>query len=525
MENKAVDLSYLDPKTYIPNLHDVFKILGRKIVGEEESRLSLFVYWILARKYTMLTGPSRSGKTFIKDAIKDLILGDVATNGLCYTMKQGSDKSGWYAAEEICKASFVDIPELNQLSLGMNEVLKTWGEDKPATYDVVELMHGKRQNKKHVLPFRPFTFAIADENNMSVPIELRYRLIEIRTDGSQGQTDRIIESQAQAELNPLEKLGKKDIGLDMEMQQHIRTMPIFEDLLYVNPLATFVSEKVPKNFTDARTAHPVFQDSIKGLQRFYWKQSMIKVIDGKRVLFISPQTVMENYIVNGRTFLNSVMKCNDVELEMLNILKSADSMMKRKEIATSLRRKSVNIRDSIINKHLLNLEEMNYVDVSTTGSTKHYLVNEDANMEGFNIKGSDVLEHARLIMESLHPEYYDEYVETYLDRPTFIHPFTGQVVDLRRFDLGTSPKQVSGLGILDIKPTYSDKESGIFGVTAESLPDDEPSVVMNLEEWKKDGKPISLLDFEDTYGHDAMLTVLSEGDAIQKEAGMMEPLK
>jgi hypothetical protein len=521
-EVSELDLSPFADKTYTPTLHDVFKVLGKKIVGEEESRMALFTNWILARKYCLLTGASRSGKTFIKDAVKDLIIGDVANGGLCYTMKQGSTKSGWYAAEEIAKASFVDIPELNQLPLDMTEVLKTWGENKTAQYSVVETIMGRKQNRKHILPYKPFVFAIADENNMSVPAELRYRLIEIRTDSSQDQTAKIIRAQAEKELNPFGHKKEIEVSIDENLKTHIKTLPPFEQLHYVNPLASFVADKVPKSFTDARTAHPVFQDSIKGLQRFYWKQSLIKTVDDYRVLFISPQVVMENYLVNGRIFLNSVMKCNDIELEILDALKTEQTWLHRKQIAKILRSKSINIRDSIIAKHLQNLEEMNYVDVRATGQTKHYGINDEANMSGFHIKGAELIEHCRVVMEQLHPAHYEEFCEAYLDRPTFIHPFTGKVIDLRTYELGTTPKKISKTNILENQPeTVTNEEEGISAeVVMEEIPDD----VELYNDWLNSGKRIYEYQFNDRYGNAKLTKALQEGEVFKPTPDTVQPL-
>lgn len=505
-----VDMSPFSDKTYVPTLHDVFLTLGQKIVGEEESRLALFTNWILARKYCMVTGPSRGGKTFVVDAVKTLVLGDTNEGGLCYVMKQGSDKSGWYAAEEMNKSSFVIIPELNQLPLDMMEVLKTWGENKSAQYSVVERKGGRKVNEKHTLSYKPFVFAIADENNMSIPAELRYRLIEIRIDGSQEQTARIIKKQAETELNPFKFKKDDDIPLNKNLQKHIEFLPPFESWQYVNPLATFVASKVPKSFTDARTAHTVFQDGIKGLQRFYWKQSMVKEVNGKKVLFISPQAIMENYIINGRIFLNSVLKCNDVELEMLNVLKNETRFLSRKEIATKLRALSLNLRDSVVQKHLNNLEEMNYVNVSTSG-TKFYQISDALNIEGFNIKGEDLIASCKAVMEEVHPEYFDEYVETYLDKPTFIHPFTGKVVDLRTFELGTEPKRMKK-ETLEIEK-FTDETGGITEeVILEELEESSP-----LSEWLESGEKMYVVDFIDKFGQEKYEELKESGEVFNPE--------
>lgn len=546
-QSLELDLSGLAEMNYLPSLHDVHTILGSKIVGEDESRMALFSNWILARKYCLITGASRSGKTFIKDAIKDLIIGDVSSGGMCYTMKQGSQKSGWYAYEEIAKASFVDIPELNQLPGDMLEVLKTWGENKTSEYSVVETIRGQKKNRKMVLPYKPFVFAIADENNMVVPAELRYRLIEIRTDSSQKQTSDIIRSQAERELNPFRKEYSTKTKVHNDMKLHIKTLPLMEQVTFVNPAARFVAERVPKNFTDARTAHPVFQDGIKGVQRFYWKQSLIKEVDGKRVIFISPQAIMENYIINGRIFLNSVMKCNDVELELLNIIKNEGRWLDRKQLSALLRGLSINIRDSMIRKHLENLEEMNYIETRTTGQTLYYNINDQANMDGFYVRGEELLKHCEDVMREHHPEHFDDYVEAYLDRPTFIHPFTGRMIDLRTYVLGSEPKRISRNETLETETNLTKDEvfendnEGISQPVIKSdivIDDEEEEAIEEeaheiLEEyvedsetyygWLKSGKRIDVTTFIDRFGEEKMEEAIAKGDAY-RDGDTISPL-
>lgn len=437
-----IDLSSMADMSLRPTLSDVNDILGTVVVGEEEARMSLFVNWILARKYVMLSGASRSGKTFLKDAVKDYFLGD-----MCHQISSGSEKSGWYDMEEIQKAQFIDVQELNQIPKEMLEVLKLWGESKAAKYRVVShsMATGKKENVTYELPYRPFVFAIADENNFDIPKELRYRLIEIRTDSSEEQNRRIIERQARISKNPR---NQRELDTDKleAIRQHIRTLPSFSKFFYINPAADTIARMTPSKFTDSRTAHPIFVDNVAGIQRFYWKSSLI-VTDKrykKPLMFISPQSMMQSLIIEGRIFINSSLKCNDIQREILEVIMQVNSIVDKKYVIKKLKERGINISSTMALKHLQALCDMTYLDELEHGNTKQYELNEGFLHHTLSISGKEVVEECVKTMKEEFPEYLDAYKEAYLKDPTFIHPNTGERIDVHRFDSKTGLSKPQG---------------------------------------------------------------------------------
>ena len=69
----SIDLSDNADMSFKPNLSIVNKILDEDIVGEYESRLSLFTSWILSECRVIMSGPRSSGKTWISDHVKGFI--------------------------------------------------------------------------------------------------------------------------------------------------------------------------------------------------------------------------------------------------------------------------------------------------------------------------------------------------------------------------------------------------------------------------------------------------------------------
>ena len=148
-----------------PSLYEVNKFLGNIVVGEESVRLGLFVSWVLSNGYVMLSGSSRTGKTRIIKAVKTLCPQVEVMHG-------GSKTSAFYDVERINKASHVVIWELNALPDGFIEILKQWGEKVVAEYratDITSHQRGGNSVRVMKLPYKPFVFAIATENDKKVP--------------------------------------------------------------------------------------------------------------------------------------------------------------------------------------------------------------------------------------------------------------------------------------------------------------------------------------------------------------------
>ena len=177
MKMSFIDLSIDADMDYKPNLFEVHQILDQYIVGEYESRLSLFTNWLLSHQNVMMSGQRASGKTFTTNHVASLL----PEKNSVYNLSAGSDKSGWYQANALLQHSHVMIPELNKLPKETKEVLKDWGEFRTATYKVTIYEGGVRRIREYKLHHKPFVFCLADEEELKLDDQLRSSLTNIRS--------------------------------------------------------------------------------------------------------------------------------------------------------------------------------------------------------------------------------------------------------------------------------------------------------------------------------------------------------
>ncbi|RXG35034.1 hypothetical protein [Methanohalophilus sp. WG1-DM] len=80
----------------VPEIYDINTILDDTIVGEHNSRMSLFTIFILSKICTYVSGPSAGGKSALMDAVIDTLM-----PGDGVVIEGGSDKAIFYKKFEI----------------------------------------------------------------------------------------------------------------------------------------------------------------------------------------------------------------------------------------------------------------------------------------------------------------------------------------------------------------------------------------------------------------------------------------
>jgi len=499
-----VDMTCLANTDFKPNLYDVHKILETTVVGEHQTRLAIFSNWVLAEKYIMISGGSRSGKSWIKNAIIELIKERV------YSIKQGSAKSGWRDAQEIQKASYIDIPELNQIPLDMLEVLKSWGEQKDAQYQVVDTL--TRGMTKYNLPYRPFVFCMADENSLKVPEELRYRLTEIRLSSDKIQNRMVLKHQAMLALLPENPKKIQDEEFN-RMKDHLKYMPSFTENTFKHPASEILVDAIPDRFADCRTAFPIYLDNTYGIQRFYWKES-IKGVIGKQkkpVWFVSPQSMWLNHVIFGNILINSSLKCTDLQKRILEIAQKYNAPFDRKYMQKEVHKMGIDLSSQMIVKHLDKMVEIGYLDKQAMGTT--WEVSDFFENFKFTINWKKVIETSVKNMKKYYPDYADEYIRLYCNNPTCVHPFTGETVNIVSYDLSKDKVTEDGLYLTD-KTTKKEI------IVEETIGDTKETSLDSIRAYfKANSNRVNANAFDEKYGLKMAKSLLEEGSIIEMPKG------
>ena len=123
---------------------DIFPILG-----EDELAVTSAVSYLLEDINFVIKAYSGTGKTVIMNAIFGLL-----PEEYYHVIEHLSETAVWYEADKINRARFVAIPETQKLPEPVMEVIKTWGDGRPAFRKRTDVTIGdvveQRLNPKYV---------------------------------------------------------------------------------------------------------------------------------------------------------------------------------------------------------------------------------------------------------------------------------------------------------------------------------------------------------------------------------------
>ena len=435
--------------SYKPNLHIVHNILNLYIEGEFETRLAIFTNWLLAHQNINLTGQRGSGKTLMVENVSRLL---PDKNGL-YNMSAGSDKSGYYQAEKIKAHSHIMIPELNKLNQTNRELLKDWGEGRPSKYDVVVFEGGNRRIQTFIIPPRPFIFCLADEQETRIDDQLRSRLTVIRSDISENQNIAVNIRQAQEAMLPSNP-RKYDIEDFKKMQNHIATLPQWDEKSFRHPAANVFVGCIPTLFTDCRRDFPKYLKNTYGITRFYWKERLYQEINTlddydklvkRKVFFVTPEDMYYNHIIYGNMLIESSLRCSNIERQLIKIIQKSKEPINRNSIQAKVRQEGMNMSAHMITRHLSTLADLGYVEIYKIGnSIATYGVGQLFKDFVFKINWNEVIAESIKNIKKYYPDIADEYIKRYCDNPRALNPFSAIEIQLKDIE-EVKPKYVSEL--------------------------------------------------------------------------------
>lgn len=426
----VVDLSNSADLKFHPSLYNIHRILDENIVGEFSSRMSLFTSWILGDNFVIISGPRSSGKTWISDNVKQLV-GDLELdNGRCYVLKSGSEKSAWYDMENIRKADYILVLELNKIPKEAAEVLKDWGEGKESIYKSVIFEGGVRQLKTYKLPPKPFVFCLADEEEANIGEQLSSRLTNIRTDATVTQNKNVLLQQAKLSMEPTNiKLVNGE--LKKQIREHLRTLPPYNKYKFKHPCSNLFIDNIPTFFTDCRRDFPKYIANVSGICRFYWKDRVVD--EDNKFMFVTPQDMYLNHVIYGQILVESALKVNNIEREIIYTIKgSGEDLVDKKTIQRLLRKRGINVSSHMIARHLNSLSDMGYLNKETSKDNKTPLYSAGDFFEEFkfSMNWKKVVEESVKNMKRLYPKFAKEYEDRYCKNPIVDNPYTGEKINL-----------------------------------------------------------------------------------------------
>lgn len=419
--------------TYRPSLYDLNLALDDTIVGEYKTRLSACTSFVLAKIPVYISGPSAGGKSVIMEACANCLMPSDAL-----IIEGGSDKAIFDQQNEIKKASYVIIREINKVNPMMEEILKSWGEGKEYIYKRSGGITGTLT--PFSLPARPFMFSRADESAALniIGAELMSRIVEIAVNGSQDQTKAVLSRQAANVENPFDVV-QTDMVKRASLRWHISNTPDFD--IYVNPAGQKLMNYIPTVFTTARRDFPKYIKNCEGIARFFHMERMTAMIQDKSVIFVTPQDMFLNHMIFGDNLIQSALRCSDLEKLMMQVIIKNGSLSKTK-VQSKLRTWSLNVTTKTVGTHLDHLADLGYLDTVKESSTNYYTVSDFYKEFDIRPDFEEVVGYCKATMESIshYESFASEYAERFCDltKLTVTNPFDGETINILDHDFGSA---------------------------------------------------------------------------------------
>ena len=428
---------------YRPTLHDVHTFFDETVVGEYETRMSIFSTFILSKISTFVSGLSAGGKTTILDSVCDTLM-----PGDSLVINDQSDKAIFGMAREIEQATHISFLELNKVNPVIIEIVKSFAEGKVYDYSRAK-MTGNGQNQKIILEPRAVAFTRADESAAQFPIgaELMSRMVELRVDGSEDQTIDILTKKAQAFSNPFEQTLSNNVQR-ANLKYHISNIPEYEHIINIS--AASLIKFIPTTFVTSRRDFVKYINNIDGITRFHYKDRIDTTIQDARVLFSAPEDIFLNHLIFGENLIASAIRCSELEKNLISVLPGGGA--NKSQIQGALRKQTINLTLSTVETHLKALVDIGYLTVELQGRNNIYSVSDfyksfdvQLDMEYIIAKTIENIESA-----PIYSDICDEYINRFCSKDAMViqHPFHSSEINILDYefdsvlDTGVETEQV-----------------------------------------------------------------------------------
>lgn len=415
------------------------------LVGEDANLLTVFTGYAMARQSMLIHSPAGTGKSKLMDAVLPMM-----PREMVYTISYGSRKSLYSQEQEITGATFCVIREVQKAleSLDMKEALKMWGEGKDFEYTVTDVSErtdeGKFGHRKYVMPCRPLLTTRATENeDFNVGDELLRRWLQVFTDPSMTQTQKVVDRQLRDRAHPwkVDKLSDDDAA---RILMHIRIATEKGTIPVAIPGAETLSQFIPQEFPIARSMTGHFLKLVDGTTRFHYNIRMTR--DG--YLIAAPTDIYSVVRFFGESFQNNCLRRSDIGRRILDVLPTvtlkdkdgkkvwyASRDEKRTEAAISEALRAQHgfvLEQKKIKQELEDLMSIGYVerDESAQGRAQYFKTAFQQGLESIN--WNTYLDGVRAWGETeLSPTEREQFVALGYLNATVMDPLTDREVNLR----------------------------------------------------------------------------------------------
>lgn len=434
-------------ETQVPTLHEVGQMIqDNGLEGEEKTRLSVTTGMIRGGAI-VLTGLSSTGKTELVEAAS----GVFSDSEVMEIPSSTSPKALFNRADELNAARVHIYPDLESLDEHIERMLKRHGEEKNCTHEYLDV-EGQRSNEAQVLtPPDTIVICIASDNqnlDLNDYPELRNRALVISTDGSEEQTEKVLDRQA------LEEMGEYEDNLSPErkraIQRHMGSIPVDrygrDDSMgeMRNPPAGALrdNDPLPTNFPEVRRDFPRLMDFIRSVALYHAPNRLTTVDkDGVPVLLVAPKDAWIAMKVFGEDMIMSALNLQDIDKTIIEVMREDPAEgWTANEMQMRLREEGHNITDRDVRSSFKNMKEKGYVrQEKNTNGVNEYFTSPFASALDHQaaVDWESVIEDSkRSVRNTLPEESAEEYISRFCEGDGLLatHPITGKVYDITEDD-------------------------------------------------------------------------------------------
>jgi len=422
-------------------LHNVRKKDGtaNPIIGEDELGVVATLSYLLEDNNFVIKAYSGTGKTVIMDAVFGLL-----PEEYYHTIEHLSETAVWYEMDKINRARFIAIPEAQKLPEGVMEVIKTWGDQRPAmrkrtdvtVQDVVE----QKLNPKYTF------MCVAVENNKGssyFDAELERRCMIGHTNPTSKQTEDVIRHKLMDSAVPKSELTTMSNEEIEALKRHIVDAIGRRDdenaILIRNPCAPFISEAIPSLFPVARSKVIYLLKVINAVGRFYPDEILKVEKDGVTYGLLTPKHTWLGLRIYLNSFINECLHMPshgtdllklfpDTRIDKFGLAGSEIVKMTSREIRSAAKRAGLPFTK--LEPVLQGLLMTGFLEEKEEDGKRYYYKSPLLSTPESKIKWDELISSTKDFTREHWPEVAEEYIGRFCEDVKVKDPFTGEEISI-----------------------------------------------------------------------------------------------
>ena len=427
-------MSEYEIRDLVRYLHNVKKKDGsaNPIIGEDELGVVAILSYLLEDSNFVIKAYSGTGKTVIMDAVFGLL-----PEEYYHTIEHLSETAIWYEEDKINRARFIAIPEAQKLPEGIMEVIKTWGDGRPAFRKKTDVTVQDVVEQKLLPKYVFMCVAIENEKGSSYfDAELERRCMIGHTNPTVSQTERVIEHKLNNMALPKDYTSTMTEDEVMGLRKHIINVIGERDddagVVIRNPCAPFILSAIPTMFPVSRSKVEYLLRVINAVGRFYPEEILKVEKDGVTYGLLTPKHTWLGLRIYLSSFMNECLHMPshgtdllklfpDTRIDKFGLAGSDIVKMTSREIRTAAKSAGLPFTKLMMTGFLEQVEE--------EGKKKYFkspLLREPTS----KIDWSKLILETKSFVKEHWPDIADEYIERNCGEVNIIDPFSGDEIEI-----------------------------------------------------------------------------------------------